>query len=268
MAASFSLLTAGCSTEAVDQWRRGGLPEGVTNQTDRVTTLWQGSWFTLLVVGALVWGLIIFSVIAFRRRATDTGLPPQVRYNVPIETLYTALPIIMVLVFFYFTARDENSLVNVSGEADHTVNVVAKRWSWDFNYTDADVYETGTPGVPPTLYLPEGESVEFVLTSRDVAHSFWVPAFLFKMDHIPGKINRFEVTPTQQGEFFGKCAELCGVDHSRMLFNVRVVSPQDYEAHVQELRDRGQTGELPAEIGPDLEVDQGPSANQQQRGRT
>ena len=101
---------------------------------------------------------------------------------------------------------------------------------------------------PPTLYLPKGERVRFVLTSRDVIHSFWVPNFLFKQDVIPGTVNRFQATPTSYGTFMGKCAELCGVDHSRMLFNVKVVSPADYHKHLASLKAKGQTGAVPAGV--------------------
>ena len=99
--------------------------------------------------------------------------------------------------------------------------------------------QTGNPG--PTLWLPKGETVRFVLTSRDVIHSFWVVPFLMKQDVIPGHTNVFEVTPNKEGTFMGKCAELCGVDHSRMLFNVKVVSPERYQA----------APEGPGEEGPD-----------------
>jgi cytochrome c oxidase subunit 2 len=74
------------------------------------------------------------------------------------------------------------------------------------------------------LYLPVNKRVEFVLNARDVIHSFWVPAFLVKLDMIPGKTNRLQITPTQMGEFQGKCAELCGAYHSQMLFKVKIVS--------------------------------------------
>ena len=106
--------------------------------------------------------------------------------------------------------------------------------------------ETGNPG--PTLWLPKGEKVRFILSSNDVIHSFWVVPFLLKQDVIPGHTNVFEVTPSEEGVFMGKCAELCGVDHSRMLFNVRVVSPEAYRAHLKELAEKGQTGFLPAGI--------------------
>ena len=160
----------------------------------------------------------------------------------------------MVVVLFYYTARDETELLDTSEPADVTVNVVGKQWSWDFNYVEDEVHEVGTqaimtgePGAVetiPTLYLPVGERIEFVLTARDVIHSFWVPVFLQKMDMIPGRINRFQIVPTQEGTFAGKCAELCGTYHSQMLFNVKVVPRSEYEQHVAELRAAGQTGLL------------------------
>lgn len=118
------------------------------------------------------------------------------------------------------------------------------------------VYDCGIPGTRnpqtnnpgPTLWLPEGKRVRFVLTSRDVIHSFWVVPFLMKQDVIPGHTNAFEVTPNREGTFLGKCAELCGVDHSRMLFNVKVVSPERYEQHLKDLAKKGQKGYVPAGI--------------------
>jgi cytochrome c oxidase subunit 2 len=88
------------------------------------------------------------------------------------------------------------------------------------------------------------EKVRFQLNSPDVVHSFWVPAWLFKLDVVPGQTNEFEVTPNQIGEFAGKCAELCGTDHSRMLFNVKVVTREEYDAHIEELKAAGQEGQL------------------------
>ena len=89
------------------------------------------------------------------------------------------------------------------------------------------------------------ERTEFVLTARDVIHSFWVPQFHQKMDMIPGRVNRFQVVPTQTGTFQGKCAELCGAYHSYMLFNVKVVERDEYDAYIKSLADKGQTGLMP-----------------------
>ncbi len=241
-AALAALLLVALTACSSDELPTLGMPErDATNQATRVLSLWQGSWIAALAVGALTWGLILWPVIAHRRKRDATDLPPQTRYNLPIEVFYTAVPLIIIAVFFYFTARDDDRIMRTSANPDHKISVTGIQWSWQFTYTsdgDDQTTVTGTPGKPPTLYLPEGETVQFRLESNDVIHSFWVPAFLFKMDVIPGRVNTFEITPTKLGEFKGKCAELCGQDHSRMLFNVRVVSPSEYDAYVSDLQTR------------------------------
>ncbi|MER5524773.1 cytochrome c oxidase subunit II [Streptomyces sp. NPDC002677] len=285
MTAGLVLATAtGCTYK---DFPRLGMPTPTTEEAPRILSLWQGSWAAALAVGVLVWGLIIWSAIFHRRSRTKIEVPAQTRYNMPIEALYTVVPLIIVSVLFYFTARDETKILSLTDKKpDVTVNVVGFQWSWGFNYitpvdgvsgdakTDANldaipdrfkkefpaaaggVYDVGTPGTRnpqtgnpgPTLWLPKGETVRFVLTSRDVIHSFWVVPFLMKMDVIPGHTNAFQVTPNQEGTFLGKCAELCGVDHSRMLFNVKVVSPERYQQHLKDLVKKGQTGYIPAGI--------------------
>ncbi len=262
-AAAATLLLSGCS----DSIETGWLPSDreTTNQTDRIITLWNGSWIAAWLVGFLVWGLVIWAVVAYRRRKSETGLPAQVRYHLPIEIFYTIVPLIMIAVLFFYTARDQAAIADTSETPDLTVNVVGKQWAWDFNYLndaetpDDDVYDSsvqvqldGEP-VPqenlPTLYLPVDRRVEFRLNARDVIHSFWVPAFLYKLDMIPGITNTFQVVPTKEGTFVGKCAELCGEYHSEMLFQVKVVPQAEYDAWMAELRDRGQTGSLDTDLG-------------------
>ncbi len=244
------LALSGCRAK----WSDGLLLPGKDEGAVRVRNLWVGGWLTLAIVGVIVWGLIIWCVIAYRRKPGDDELPPQLKYNVPLEVLYTIVPVLMVAVFFVYTARDESALLDVSKKPDLTVNVVGKQWSWDFNYIEPNVHEAGTmaelsgkPGVEatlPTLYLPLNKRTQFNLTSRDVIHSFWIPAFLQKLDMIPGRVNRFQVVPTQIGTFQGKCAELCGAYHSQMLFNVKVVSQADFDQHVADLTAQGNGGLL------------------------
>ncbi|GAA2674625.1 cytochrome c oxidase subunit II [Streptomyces aculeolatus] len=299
LAAGLVLVTlSGCTYK---DFPRLGMPSPATEEAPRILSLWQGSWAAALAVGVIVWGLILWSVIFHRRSRTKIEVPAQVRYNLPIEALYTVVPLIVVAVFFYFTARDESKLLETSEKPDHVVNIVGYQWSWGFNYlenVDGDaatpakrpkeldaipdrdyeavpkgaegVYDYGVPasededtGNPgPTLVLPKGETVQFVLTSRDVIHSFWVVPFLMKQDVIPGHTNVFEVTPNKEGTFMGKCAELCGADHSRMLFNVKVVSPEEYQQHLKELAAKGQTGSIPAGI-PQTDAARNAETNQQ-----
>jgi len=271
LAAGAVLLLAGCSQEA----QRGflpGVPQGetpVTNQTLRITNLWTGSWIAALVVGVITWGLILWCVAVYRKRKNDTTLPVQLRYHVPLEIMYVILPILMVGVLYFYTNRDTIAILDTSAKPDLTVQVVAKRWSWDFNYLDQKVYETGqhvqqisatgSLADATTLYLPVGERVEFHLNSRDVIHSFWVPEFLFKMDAIPGRTNAFQIVPEREGTYVGKCAEFCGIEHSAMLFNVKVVSKAEFDAHVAELKAKGQTGALGLEYDQLQHVQKGAS---------
>ncbi|MDP4676124.1 MAG: cytochrome c oxidase subunit II [Candidatus Nanopelagicales bacterium] len=240
---AIGLIASGCTANEAFFF---DLPEPSTAEGPIVQNLWNGSWIAAWIVGVITWGLMIFAAVAYRRRK-NAGVPVQTRYNIPLEALYTIVPLIMILGLFVFTVRDQTELIAVEDDQQQTVNVVGFRWSWTFNYLDEDVYEVGTPGVPPTLVLPVDEKIQFELSSPDVIHSFWVPNWLFKMDVIPGKVNVFQVTPNKTGTFVGRCAELCGVDHARMLFNVDVVERADYDEYIASLRAKGQTGKLQSE---------------------
>ncbi len=258
-------MLAGCTQAQLHGFLPGFVDgeQPVTNHTDRVSGLWVTSWIVLLIVGVIVWGLILWAVIVYRRRKGQTGLPVQLRYNMPIEIFYTIVPLILVLGFFAFTARDQDAIEKPWAKPDLTIQVYAKQWAWDFNYLDDNVYDPGiqvqpddanaTPGSVqegevPTLYLPENKKITIQLNSRDVIHSFWVPAMLYKKDVIPGRTNYmyFETTG-RTGTFVGKCAELCGEYHSAMLFNVKIVPQDVYDAHIQSLRDKGYEGKLGSE---------------------
>lgn len=253
--AALSLALSGCTAEV----QRGFLPDssGVTNHTDRIMGLWNTSWIVLLLVGIVAWGLMGWALVVYRRRKGETGMPQQLRYNMPIETLFTGIPLILVLGFFAFTARDVEAIEAKTENPDVVIEVIGKQWSWDFNYVDSDVYDTGIQaqfegqeGVMetlPTLYLPVNKTVQIDLTARDVIHSFWVVEFLYKKDMFPGRWNHMYFTPTKEGTYVGKCAELCGEYHSMMLFNVKVVSEAEYEAQMDALAAAGKTGQLSTE---------------------
>jgi cytochrome c oxidase subunit 2 len=233
------LFLSSCSEADKGEWKRGAMPVAASDRSDAIIEFWQWTWIAALAVGVLVWGLIIYAVIAFRRRSDDE-IPVQTRYNLPMEILYTVAPVIAVLVLFDYVVKVQNDVV-AEPSADHTINVVGQKWSWSFNYYKDDAINgqtanvVGTPAQPPTLYLPVNEVVQFKLDSPDVIHSFWVAGFHYKEDVIPGKTNTFTLTPTREGTYAGKCAELCGVYHSRMLFNVKIVSASEYDAYLKKL---------------------------------
>ncbi|KAA1378641.1 aa3-type cytochrome oxidase subunit II [Aeromicrobium fastidiosum] len=242
-----ALALSGCAPDADSDLARLALPVGSTDRTQDIWELWLGAWIAVLVIFLLVFGLIVYAMIRYRRRSDDE-IPAQVRYNLPIEALYTFAPVIIVAVFFFHTVTSQNNVLERVDNPDHTIEVVGSKWQWAFNYMDEDatqgqdVYDYGTPQEPAELWLPVGESVRFKLKSPDVIHSFWIPEFYFKMDVVPGKVNTFDLSPTREGTFTGRCAELCGLYHSRMIFKVNVVSPEKYAAHLDDLEKAGQIG--------------------------
>ncbi len=241
-----TVLLSGCQTG--DQWYRMGLPAPVTQQAKITLALWQGSWIAAWAVGAFMWALILGSAVFFRKRGDE--LPRQVRYNVPIEVLYTIVPFVIIAVLFTFTARDQSEINKLTKNPDVTVHVVGFQWSWQFNYDkvngqNGDLQITGRPGEPPQLVLPVGERIRFVETSPDVIHSFWVIPFLFKRDVIPGRTNEFEVTINTVGTFQGKCTEFCGMDHSRMLFTLKAVPRGEFTRFMTSARALAQSGKSP-----------------------
>lgn len=249
------LLTTGCQSNA---FTRQGLLVPATKQGQVILAMWQGSWIAAWAVGLLVWGGILWAIIFHRKRGNQ--LPRQVRYNLPIEILYTVLPFIMVGVLFFFTAKNESYINKIPAHPDVRVHVIGEQWTWQFIYPQYQasggrpVTETGEmwrPGLSanrlPLLEIPTNETVQFTLTSLDVVHSFWIPPFEFKRDLIPGptprrtgesasratKQSNFTVTPIRTGTFIGRCSELCGVYHSRMLFRVKIVTPAQFKQWIK-----------------------------------
>jgi len=253
-----TLSMTGCSTQ---EFLRFGWPEGVTDQAERMRELWTGSVIAALVVGVIVWGLIFWSVARHRKR--DNEIPRQFKENLPLEIVYTIIPVILILVLFYYTVVVQNYVTDKSGEPDVTVAVHAFKWNWEFEYADTDdggetVSTVGSSTEIPILVLPVDQVIRFEVDSSDVIHSFWVPEFLFKLDVIPGnengRDNVFQVTVREEGSYVGRCAELCGSYHAYMSFEVRGVSQEDYASYIDARESGMTTAEALEEIGQDPEA--------------
>lgn len=273
--AGVALLASGCSDDS--EAGRLAMPDPASEQGQHVLDLWQGAWIAALVTGVVVWGLIFYVVIRYRRRSDDE-IPVQTRYNLPLEIFYTIAPVIMVIVFFAHTVETQNLVLKDEPENPpvNIVEVTGQQWSWTFNYGigdpddsadddryddefpyDSYVHDGGTGAYIPELWLPVNETTRFNLHSPDVIHDFGVPEFLMKMDVVPGRVNHYVITPTRTGVWTGRCYELCGVYHSRMLFEVHVVSREDYDAHLQDLEDAGLTSDLPLLGGEEAYTQEG-----------
>ena len=208
----------------------GCLPAPATEEARATSTLWTQFVIAAAVVGAIVWGLITVAILRFRRHPRDAGtVPPQIADSRRLEIAWTILPIVTVLGLFGLTLVALGKVDARAASPRVTVDVTAYRWQWRFDYAGTGISVSGTPDQRAELVLPAGEPVHIVLTSADVAHSFFVPQFLFKRDAIPGIRNEFDFTITEPGTYAGQCAEFCGVFHDRMLLIVRALSRADFD---------------------------------------
>jgi cytochrome c oxidase subunit 2 len=215
-----------------------GFEEGLTSVNDISLSLWQGAWIAGAVVGVFTLILILWPAVFHRAKVGKGEFPKQTQYNVPVEIAYTIIPFIIVAVLFYFTAVKQTEIVEKTSNYKHEILVDGFQWSWQFAYPEAGpkAVVTGTPASPPTLYVPLGEKVRYTITSNDVVHGFWIPAFMIQMQNLPGVTNYLEFTANKLGTYPGRCNILCGRNHSQMLFSVKVVTPAEYKTYLETLK--------------------------------
>lgn len=214
----------GCGTDL-------GMPSPVTSQASESRDLWRIFVVIAVIIGLIVYGLIGYVLIRHRRqRRQDGQLPGQRQYNIPVEIVYTAIPLVIVGVLLGLSIRTERTVTSTSEHPDLTVRVVGFQWQWQFSYQGTPVVVTGVPGTDPVLVLPTDRTVRLELSSPDVVHSFWVPHFIEKRDLIPRVDNAIEVRITRTGEWAGVCSEFCGLDHTKMRFRVQAVPGPQFDS--------------------------------------
>jgi cytochrome c oxidase subunit 2 len=219
-----------------------GLPActatAVTSQGEDIADLYRFFFIAAVAVFVLTAGLIGWSIIRYRSR-TGQKEPAQFHSNVKLELAWFAVPQILVVVLFLFSATVLGNIDREPSEDDPsgervTVEVVGFQWGWRFNYEDAGVSVTGIPADRAVATLPVDRPITLELVARDVIHSFYVPRFLTKRDLIPGRRNSIQVTIEEEGTYQGFCAEFCGLLHSRMTFQIEAVTNSEYEAWLEE----------------------------------
>ena len=219
----------------------GCTPHSVTEQGQAIYNLYNLFMYIAAVVFVLVSGLVIWSVVRYRRR--DEELPTQTHGNNRLELAWTVIPTVIVLVLFVFTIRAQDKVLDQSGQADVNLTVTAFQWSWRFTYEGTGAEVVGGPGTIPELVVPVGERVRVKLVSADVVHSFYVPQTLFKRQAIPGTVNQFDLTFDKVGLYHGQCTQFCGLQHTDMVYRVRVVTQGEYQSWLAAATRRGAAGQ-------------------------
>ena len=211
---------------------------GTTVQGQEIRDLYDIVFGVAVVIFLLVEGLIVWTVVRYRRRPGQEDLPPQTHGNNLLEIVWTLIPTLIVLVLFVLSWRTLNDVDKANAAtSDVQVRALAARYQWTFEYLTSDGQQVAFKQLAPELVVPAGETVHLDLRSSDVIHAFYVPQFLFKRDVIPGKDNSFDfkVDPQFAGQTFrGQCAELCGTYHWTMQFTVKALAPADFQTWLQQ----------------------------------
>jgi cytochrome c oxidase subunit II len=224
-AAFAALLLTGCQLPSFGAYR------GSTTQGQDAFKLWQGFFIAGSVVFLIVFFLIVWSVIRYRSRSD--AIPAQTQYHTLFEITYTVVPIIFVLVLFGFTFATENNVDAVTKQ-QVTINVTAFQWGWEFQYPTYDVKVLGVETEDPAMVVPANETVRIFLRSADVIHGFYVPQFNFSRYAQPGITNQFNLNVLHTGTYRGQCTQFCGLYHSLMFFQVKAVTPAQFQTWVQQ----------------------------------
>jgi cytochrome c oxidase subunit 2 len=225
-------------------WNSFFPPEAKSVQGQAIRNLYDVIFAIAVVIFLIVEGLIIWTVLRYRRKPGDDELPPQTHGNNLAEVTWTLIPTVIVIFMFVISLQTLNSVDAISAQPNLKVRAVAAQFQWAFDYLPADaqwdtkeLFKVTTPvGADGGLVLPAGQTTHLFLESPDVIHAFYVPQFLFKRDVVPGLHNQFDldIPASDAGQTYrGQCAELCGVGHRIMLFEVHAVTPADFKAWEQ-----------------------------------
>ena len=201
------------------------MPVEASLQAKSIDWLWNIQLIAMSFLFALIVVPMVYSLIVFRRRKGETGEGEHFEGNTNLEIGWTIIPLIAVVAMAYIGAGNLADVRRADPDA-MVVNVTGRQWSWKFEY------ENGV--VSDELHLPVGKQVHLKMTSTDVIHSFWVPEFRVKQDLVPGRITELWITPTIEGVYQVRCAELCGTTHYGMRSPTIVTSQGDFDAWMDE----------------------------------
>lgn len=240
---------------------RYNMPEGVSEISRNVHSLHMAMFWVCVVIGALVFSAMLYSILRFRKSAG--AQPAHFHENTAVELIWTAIPF-AILVVMTIPAAGLLIKMDDTSQADLTIKITGYQWKWHYDYLDQDVSfysalaqdsnaarQLGAQidlksvdhyllNVDHPVVVPTGQKVRFLITSNDVIHAWWVPDLAVKKDAVPGYINEFWTRIDVPGIYRGQCAELCGRDHGFMPIVVEAKTPEDYAVWLEAQRaDKG-----------------------------
>lgn len=202
------------------------MPVEASAQSVPIDRMWNEQVMAMSFLFSLIVVPMIYSLIIFRRKKGDTTDAKHIEGNTNLEVTWTILPLFLVVVFAYLGGNSLAQTLRADPDA-MVVKVTARQWSWSFEYPEYGVFST-------ELHLPKDRQVHLEMTSLDVIHSFWVPEFRPKQDLVPGRVTELRITPTKEGQYKVRCAEICGASHYAMETPVIVTSQADFDSWMAE----------------------------------
>jgi cytochrome c oxidase subunit 2 len=209
-------------------------PADAAGAADQIDTVYDVLLICSVPVFVLVMTIAIYSVVRFRAKPGDLRDGPPIHGNTQLEVLWVTIPFLMVtaLAVYAWIVLDD---IEARQPNELPVNVTGQQFTWTFGYPGEEVRST-------ELVLPEDRPVDFRIRTRDVIHSFWVPEFRLKSDAVPGLTTKIRLTPDRLGRYQVVCAELCGLGHSTMRQNVRVIPEDEFDGWLEEQREANAAG--------------------------
>ncbi|MGE3320095.1 MAG: cytochrome c oxidase subunit II [Candidatus Berkiella sp.] len=223
-----------------------------------MTILW-----VCVAIGVLVYGLMIYAII--RHRKSKGQKPATFHESTTVEIIWTIIPFVILIVMAVPATRVLIKMDDTS-KAEVTILITGHRWYWQYDYIDEGINFLSMSSTPEDeinnlapknphyllevdkpLVLPVGKKIRFIVTAKDVIHSWWVPALGVKKDAIPGFTNEMWtlIDADKPGTYRGQCAELCGVKHGFMPIVVEAKSPEEYQAWINEQKAAKAKAEAP-----------------------
>lgn len=216
------------------------LPQAASAQAGPIDVMFNVHFWLIALFFSLIMVIMLYASVVFRRQPGDEEDGPHIHGNTALEIIWTVIPLIIVVALGIWGAI---VLREITTAADNALEVDAtgRQWSWSFEYPSEGDFQAAE------MVVPVNQPIQLNLRSEDVLHNFWVPEFRVKQDLVPGRTTYLNITPTEEGEFKVRCAEICGTDHAKMLADVRVVSQAEYEAWIEEKNAAPQYADLTPE---------------------
>jgi cytochrome c oxidase subunit II len=205
------------------------LPEAASAQAEPIDRMFEIQFIIIYFLFSLIIGLMIYSVVVFRRKKNDQSDAQHIEGSTRLEILWTTIPLLTVIVLAFMGSQALADTLKAEPKPLE-IKVVGQQWLWRFEYPDYGI-------ISSEMVVPVERQALLKLSSVDVIHSFWVPEFRVKQDALPGGeefVRELRITPINEGEFTVRCAELCGTRHAYMLAPVKVVSAEAFDIWVAE----------------------------------